>query len=200
MLLALVVLAALSGCGGDSAGEDTRALTSTRDEAFRVVEQDGARYAVGHGVTMELPEGWTGYGPEQDSADGTTYEWAVGLPADTRPLPAGVQFSMGKEGEGIPFERLPETTRQLAELAPGYRFLDEGESGVPGAQSARYLRIEKDLELDGGTVRVEQLQLMLDMPGGQSAVVRFIAEAGKWKQQMQEAYDSLEVAERLSDG
>ncbi len=195
----VVTLALLGGCSGDE--EDTGpVLTSTREQPFEIVDQDGARYAVGHGVTMELPEDWTGYGPEKESRDGTSYEWAVGLPADTRPLPSGVQFSMGKEDKGVPFERLPEVTRRLAEQAPGYELVDEGEAGVPGAEAAAFLRIEKDLEIGGRTVRVEQLQLMLEMPGGQSSVVRFIAEAGKWKEQMQQAYDSLVVAEKLTTG
>jgi hypothetical protein len=66
---------------------------------------------------------------------------------------------------------------------------------VPGAEEAAYLRLEKDLQIDGDTVRVEQLQLMLLMPGGQTSVIRFIGEAGKWEDQMQSAYDSLVVAE-----
>ena len=76
------------------------------------------------------------------------------------------------------------------------RWLDyEGEADVPGAEAAAFLRLEKDLEIDGETVEVEQLQVMLDMPGGQASVVRFIAEAGKWEEQMEAAYDSLVVAE-----
>jgi hypothetical protein len=36
---------------------------------------------------------------------------------------------------------------------------------------------------------------MLAMPGGQTSVLRFIAEAGEWEEQMEDAYDSLVVAE-----
>jgi hypothetical protein len=191
--LGLVLLAGLlAACGGE--GVD-RALTSSGGQDFKVVEHDGGRYVVGHGITMRLPEDWTDYGPEKDSKDGTSHEWAVGLPADTRPLPVGVQFSMGKDGRGVPFEVLPEATRELARVAPGYRLLDEGEADVPGAEAAAFLRMEKDLVLDGRTHRVEQLQLMLDMPGGQSSVVRFIAEAGRWEEQMRDAYESLLVTE-----
>ena len=68
-------------------------------------------------------------------------------------------------------------------------------TAVPGAEAAAFLRLEKDLEIDGETVEVEQLQVMLDMPGGQASVVRFIAEVGKWEEQMEAAYDSLVVAE-----
>lgn len=189
----LAVVAFVGGCSGGD--EVTSELRSTAEQPFEVVEHDGGEHVVGHGITLRMPEGWTDYGPEQDSTDGTSYEWAVGLPADTRPLPAGVQFSMGKEGKGVSFESLPAATKKLAELAPGYELLDEGEADVPGAEAAAFLRLEKDLEIDGETVEVEQLQVMLDMPGGQASVVRFIAEAGKWEEQMEAAYDSLVVAE-----
>ena len=36
------------------------------------------------------------------------------------------------------------------------------------------------------------------MPGGEVSTLRFISEAGKWKQQMGPAYDSLVVAENES--
>jgi hypothetical protein len=198
MLLVPFVAVLLGACSGEE--EPARAPSSTRDEPFEIVQQDGGEYVVGHGIAMRLPGEWTDYESEQDSADGTSYEWAVGLPAETRPLPAGVQFSMGKAGKGVPFEKLPEVTRELAEQAPGYELVDEGEAGVPGAEAAAFLRIKKDLELDGKTVKVEQLQLMLQMPGGQSSVLRFIAEDGKWEEQMQSAYDSLVVAEKVTDG
>jgi len=192
-VLVLAVAALVGGCsGGDEVAPELR---STAEQPFGVVEHEGTEHVVGHGITMRMPEGWTDYEPEQDSTDGTSHEWAVGLPADTRPLPAGVQFSMGKEGKGVSFESLPEATRELAELAPGYELLDEGEADVPGAEAAAFLRIEKDLEIDGETVEVEQLQLMLDMPGGQTSVVRFIAEAGRWEEQMGTAHDSLVVTE-----
>jgi hypothetical protein len=189
------VLLLVTGCSGADQPEVDEALRSAATTPFSIVEHDGADHVVGHGITMQMPEGWTDYEPEKDSADGTSHEWAVGLPADTRPLPSGVQFSMGKPGKGAPFETLPDATRALAELAPGYEMLDEGEVDVPGASDAAYLRLEKDLELDGERVRVEQRQLMLLMPGGQTSVVRFVAEAGRWEEQMQAAYDSLVVTE-----
>jgi len=194
-LLALVPMAALlAACGGGGSDVD-ESLRSARTTPFSIVEHEGGEHVVGHGITMEIPEGWTDYGPEQDSTDGTTYEWAVGLPADTEPLPSGVQFSMGKKGEGAPFENLPEATRELAELAPGYELLEEKKTDVPGAEAAAMLRVERDLTLNGETVKVEQVQLMLDMPGGQNSVIRFIAEPGKWEEQMGSAYESLVVAE-----
>jgi hypothetical protein len=198
-LVAAAVLLA-GGCTGGGEPEVDEPLRSSATTPFSIVEHEGAEHVVGHGITMQMSEGWTDYEPEKESADGTSHEWAVGLPADTRPLPSGVQFSMGRPGRDAAFETLPDATREMAELAPGYKLLDEGEAEVPGAEAAAYLRLEKDLEIDGETVRVEQLQLMLLMPGGQTAVVRFVAEAGRWEEQMQAAYDSLAVTEEDAEG
>jgi hypothetical protein len=195
VVLAATVLVLATGCSGAGEAEVAEGLRSSATTPFSIVEHEGAEHVVGHGIAMQMPESWTDYEPEKDSLDGTSHEWAVGLPAETRPLPAGVQFSMGKQGKGAPFETLPDATRELAELAPGFELLEEGEADVPGAEEAAYLRLEKDLQIDGDTVRVEQLQLMLLMPGGQTSVIRFIGEAGKWEDQMQSAYDSLVVAE-----
>lgn len=191
ILLALLLAA---GCGGKEADVDPALVSSSKTE-LGVVSHDGAQYAVGHGIALKMTDGWTDYEPEKTSTDGTTYEWAVGLPADTRPLPSGVQFSMGMKDKGAPFETLPKGTKELAELAPGYKLIDEGDVDVEGADRAAFVRFEKDLDLGHGPVKAEQLQLILDMPGGEVSVLRFIAEAGKWKQQMGPAYDSLVVTE-----
>ena len=98
----------------------------------------------------------------------------------------------------LAFEKLPEGTRELAELSPGYRLIDEGEAEVDGAEDAAFLRFERELDLGDGPVLVEQMQLILDMPAGEVSVVRFISEAGKWEEQMGEAYDSLVVTEGAS--
>jgi hypothetical protein len=193
ILLALA-LAVLAGCGSEEADVDP-ALQSSATTPMKVVEKDGASYAVGRGIALTMPDGWTDYEPEKPGTDGTTYEWAVGLPAETRPLPAGVQFSMGIKDKGASYDALPDATKELAELAPGYRLLDEGEADVPGAERAAFLRFEKELDLGDGPVKVEQLQLILDMPGGEVSVLRFIGEAGKWADQVGDAYDSLVVTE-----
>ena len=194
ILLAVLTTASLAGCGSEEPDVDPKLQSSATSE-LGLVTNAGAQWAVGHGIAMKLPEGWTDYAPEQKSTDGTTYEWAVGMPADTRPLPYGVQLSMGMKDKGAPFEELPKATKELAELSPGYKLLDEGDADVPGAEDASYVRFEKDLDLGGSTVKVEQLQLVLDMPSGEVSVLRFISEAGKWDQQMGAAYDSLVVAE-----
>lgn len=196
-LLAAALTVAATGCGSEG-GDVDPALQSSADTEMKVVEHDGGQYAVGHGVALEMPEGWTDYEPEKVGTDGTTYEWAVGMPAETRPLPFGVQFSMGMKGKGAPFETLPTATKELAELAPGYELLDEGEADVPGAEDAAFLRFEKELDLGDGPVTVEQLQLILDMPAGEVSVLRFISEAGKWEEQVGEAYESLVVTEGAS--
>lgn len=197
VLLSCVLAVAASGCGEEASDVDP-ALQSSADTEMKIVEHEGARYAVGRGVLVEMPDGWTDYEPEKVSTDGTTYEWSVGMAPDTRPLPAGVQFSMGMEGKGAPFATLPEATRELAELAPGYRLIDEGEAEVDGAEGAAFVRFERELDIGDGPVLVEQLQLVLDMPAGEVSVLRFIAEAGKWEEQVGEAYDSLMVTEAAS--
>ena len=176
ILLALA-LAVLAGCGSEEADVDA-ALQSSASTPMKVVEQDGTRYAVGRGIALTMPDGWTDYEAEKPGTDGTTYEWAVGLPAETRPLPAGVQFSMGIKDKGAPFDTLPDATKELAELAPGYKLLDEGDADVPGAERAAFLRFEKELDLGDGPVTVEQLQLILDMPSGEVSVLRFIGGKG----------------------
>ena len=194
ILLGLMLGLAAAGCGSEEVEVDP-ALESSAETEMAVVNHDGAQWAVGRGIALRMPEGWTDYQAEALSNDGTTYEWAVGLPADTRPLPAGIQFSMGMEGKGAPFDTLPTATRELAELAPGYKLLDEGEVDVPGAEAAAFIRFEKEIDLGDGPVLVEQLQLILDMPSGEVSVLRFVGEAGKWDEQMGAAYDSLMVAE-----
>lgn len=197
ILLALLMTAAVAGCGSKEPDVDP-ALQSSAKTELGLVQHDGKKYVVGHGIAMTVPAGWTDYAPEKLSTDGTTYEWAVGMPADTRPLPYGVQLSMGIKGKGAEFAQLPKATKELAELAPGYKLIGQGDAEVPGAEDAAYLRFEKDLDLGGTPVHVEQLQLFLKMPGGEVSTLRFISEAGKWKQQMGPAYDSLVVAENES--
>lgn len=66
-------------------------------------------------------------------------------------------------------------------------------SEIPGAVQAAFFRFNRDLDLASGTVRVEQLQLLLELPSGEVSVLRFISEAGKWMEQMGGAYNSLVV-------
>jgi hypothetical protein len=193
-LLAAALAVTATGCGSEESDVDP-ALQSSADTEMKVVDHDGGQYAVGHGIALEMPEEWTDYEPEKVGSDGTTYEWAVGMPAETRPLPFGIQFSMGMKGKGAPFETLPTATKELAELAPGYKLVDEGDADVPGAEDAAFVRFEKELDLGDGPVTVEQLQLILDMPAGEVSVLRFIGEAGKWDEQLGSAYDSLVVTE-----
>ncbi len=193
-LLGAALTVTATGCGSKESDVDP-ALQSSAGTEMKVVSHDGEQFAVGHGIALEMPEGWTDYEPEKVGSDGTTYEWAVGVPADTRPVPFGIQFSMGMKDKGAPFETLPTATKELAELAPGYKLVDEGDVDVPGAEAAAFVRFEKELDLGDGPVTVEQLQLILDMPAGEVSVLRFIGEAGKWDEQLGSAYDSLVVTE-----
>lgn len=193
-LLSAALSVTAAGCGSKESDVDP-ALQSSAGTEMKVVAHDSEQYAVGRGIAVEMPEGWTDYEPEKVGSDGTTYEWAVGAPADTRPVPFGIQFSMGMKDKGAPFETLPTATKELAELAPGYKLVDEGDVDIPGAEAAAFVRFEKQLDLGDGPVTVEQLQLILDMPAGEVSVLRFIGEAGKWDEQVGSAYDSLVVTE-----
>jgi hypothetical protein len=187
----LVAVSAVSGCGGR--GGTDPALRSGVTRAFKVVTVEDRQHIVGHGVELDMPGDWVTYEGERVGTDGSTWEWAAGLPADTVPLPAGVQFSMGKPGQGVQLDTLPAGARKLAESSPGYRFLDDGKVDVPGAKGARFLRFERDLDLSSGTVHVEQVSLFVEVDKGVTSTIRFIAASGDWDTRMKAAYDSVRV-------
>lgn len=191
-LLALALAAVLAACGGGD-GDLASQLRSSQGDPFEIVEHDGERYVVGHGVLLEMAPGWTDYEPEREGDDGTTFEWAVGRPVEEGTFPSGLQFSMGKQGVGPQLEGLPESVRSLAEQSSGYEFLDEGEADVPGAEEAAFLRFVRDFEYDGRQMRLEQVTLMVQVSEDTTSVVRFLAPAGEWEKQMQEVYDSVRV-------
>lgn len=188
--VALVFAGWLAGCSSPAPDP----LTSSPEQAFEIVEHDGDRYAVGHGVTLQLPDTWTDYEPESVSADGRAYEWAVGRPVEDGVFPSGLQLSMGRPGAGPSLGELREAAHDLAELAPSYELVGEGEAEVAGAEHAAYLRLLRDKEYDGRTVRVEQVTLMVEVADGTTSTVRFISPAGEWEEQMEDVYESLRVA------
>jgi hypothetical protein len=192
VLVALMAVAAVSGCGDSSTSDP--ALQSGVSKAFSVRTVKDQRYIVGHGIEMKMPTSWVTYEGEKVGTDGSTWEWAAGLPEGTRPLPAGVQYSMGQPDKGVQLDTLPSGARKLAETSPGYKFLDAGKVDVPGAKGARFLRFERDLQLASGTVRVEQVSLFVEVEKGVTSTLRFIAARGEWDQQMKSAYDSVRVS------
>jgi hypothetical protein len=192
LVLTMVTVAGVGGCGGASKADP--ALQSGVSKAFTVVSVKDQRYVVGHGIEMRMASGWVAYDPERVGTDGSTWEWAAGLPAATRPLPAGVQYSMGRPGKGVQLDTLPAGAKELAETSPGYKFLDDGKVEVPGAEGARFLRFERDLQLASGTVHVEQLSLFVEVEKGVTSTLRFIAASGDWDKQMKSAYDSVKVS------
>lgn len=163
------------------------------DAKFMTRTVDGSRHIDGHGIDMQIPAAWVTYEPEKIGVDGTTYEWAAGLPVDTKPIPAGVQFSMGLPGKGVQIDTLPTSARLLAEAAPGYRFLRAGDADVSDAQDAKYLRFERDLTISETTHHVEQVDLFVQVAPGVTSTIRFIAAAGDWDTQMKAAFDSVRV-------
>jgi hypothetical protein len=190
--LAMLTLVAVAGCGGSSTSDP--ALRSGVSKGFSVRTVKDERYIVGHGIEMRMPATWVTYEDEKVGADGSTWEWAAGLPEGTRSLPAGVQYSMGKPGQGVQLDTLPTVAEKLAESSPGYRFLDDGKVDVPGAKGARFLRFERDLQLASGTVRVEQVSLFVEVEKGVTSTLRFIAALGDWGKQMKSAYESVKVS------
>lgn len=191
-MTALVLAATLTACGGGEADVDPE-LTSGQKEPFKIVEHDESRFVVGHGVALEMGPGWTDYQPEQEGTDGTTYEWAVGLPVEEGTFPSGLQFSMGKPGVGAQIDTLPDAVRELAELSNGYEFVEEGEADVPGAEQAEFLRFVRDFEYEGETMRLEQVTLMIAVAEDNTSTIRFLAPEGEWEEQMQKVYDSVVV-------
>jgi hypothetical protein len=181
----------LAACGGGEGVEPE--LTSGPTDAFEIVEHDGERYVVGHGVMLEMGQGWTDYEEEREGTDGTTYEWAVGLPVEGGTFPSGLQFSMGKPGVGPQMETLPAAHRELAALSEGYGFVDEGKADVPGADRAAFLRFVRDFDYKGETVRLEQVTLMIELSDDTTSTIRFLAPEGEWEEEMQEVYDSVVV-------
>lgn len=195
-MLTAVVLLVLGGlttaCGGAKVDP---ALKSSVSAKFTTPTVQGKRYIVGHAIAMEMPAPWVTYEPEKLSADQTSYEWAAGLPADTQPVPAGVQFSMGVPDKGVQFSTLPEGAKQLAESSPGYKYLDSGVVKIAGAEHAKFLRFDRDLELNSGTKKVEQVSLFIEVKKGVTSTIRFIASAGDWDKQLKATYDSVRVVE-----
>jgi hypothetical protein len=194
VVVAASLAAVLAACSGGGDGVDP-ALTSSQADAFEIVEHDDGRWAVGHGVALEIGPGWTDYEPEREGTDGTTYEWAVGRPVEEGTFPSGLQFSMGKPGVGAQIDTLPDAVRELAELSEGYEFVDEGEAEVPGAEEAAFLRFVRDFEYEGEEIRLEQVTLMVEVDTNNTSTIRFLAPQGEWEEQMQEVYDSVVVTD-----
>lgn len=194
ILLALLTPLVVSGCGEEEP-EVPSALASGVDDRFDLVTENEQRYVVGHGVVLKMPADWTTYDDEFEGVDGSTWEWAVGLPEETQALPSGLQFSMGVPERGVQLEEgLADGAREAAELSEGYEFIDEGDADVAGAQGARFLRFSRSLDLGGGSVAVEQVSLFIQVADGVTSTIRFLAPTGEWEAQMQEVYDSVEVS------
>ncbi len=100
---------------------------------------------------------------------------------------------MGISGKGVQIDTLPAGARALAEQAPGYKFLDAGNAALPGAQTAKFVRFERDIELSTGSRHVEQVSLFVQVEPGVTSTIRFIAAAGDWDKQMKQVYDSVQV-------
>ncbi len=191
---AVLLATGLTGCGEE--GVDVPAqLTSQVDDRWEVVEDAGSSYAVGHGLVVQVDAGWTTYGDEREGIDGSTFEWAIGLPNGTKPFPAALQMSAGQENTGAQIDRgMAEAAEEIARVSPGYELLDKGDVDVPGASEAKFLRFLRDVQLsDGSTAKAEQVTLMIGVADGVSSSIRFTAPQGEWDTLMKQAYESVKV-------
>lgn len=193
VLSCLVLAVTLSGCGGKDV-KVSPALMSKVTTPFKMVTVKGQHYVVGHALEMKVPGSFVAEGEEKLSTDQSSWEWATG--PNTAGSLEDVEFSAGVPNKGVQFTTLPQGTKQLAESAPGYKFISEGKVSVPGADKASYLRFERDAQLgSGGTFHVEQVMLFLQVKKGVTSTVRFIAGAGQWDKMMKAVYDSVAVTE-----
>lgn len=191
LLSGLLMLSA--ACGGSEA-EVSSELQSQKEDAFSVVEHDGADYAVGHGIALEMPEGWVEYDEEFEKTDGTTMEWAVGMPEDTKPFPAGLQLSAGIPGHGGQVrDGMATAAEKLAELSDGYELIDKGDADVEGADEAKYLHFKREIEYGGKTIPIEQMSLFIQTSSDTSTTIRFLAPEGEWESMMEPVFDSVRL-------
>lgn len=195
--LLAVMMAVMLALGAASCGDDVEVAEDMRtgiEDPFELRPgPDGVNHVVGHGLVLEIPSDWVDY-DEALGSDGSTSEWAVGQPETTTPFPAGIQFSAGIEGKGGQVKSgLAEAAKEIAQISPGYEFVDEGDIDVPGAQEARYLRFETEVDFGGTTHPAEQVSLFIQVDDRVSSTLRFIAPAGQWEDLMESAYDSVQV-------
>lgn len=170
------------------------ASPNREERAFQLTTSDGVKTVSGHGISMTVPSDWGTYENEFQGLAGTTWEWAVGLPAETKPFPSGLQFSAGIPGRGGQLSTgLNKAAKKLAELAPGYRFIDEGSVNVEGAAAAKFIRFERIQEYQGQKTLLEQVSLFIQVADDVTTTVRFLAPAGQWKAMMDTACTSIKV-------
>lgn len=164
------------------------------DTAFKLAESGGGKTITGHGLSLQIPGDWVAYEPESRGLDGTSLEWAVGVPEDTKPFPAGLQFSAGVAGKGSQLSTgLDVAAKALAERAPGYKFVDEGVADVGGASNAKFIRFRRDLDYKGSKTSAEQVSLFIQLSRDVTTTIRFIAPTGQWDAVMAMTYKSVKV-------
>lgn len=118
----------------------------------------------------------------------------MGLPEQTQPFPAGLQFSAGMPGKGPQLTRgITVTAKALAKLEPNYEFVGEGPVTINGAKAAAFLRFRRDFDYQGRTVRLEQLSLFVQVTDDVTTTIRFLAPAGSWEPAMRSTYQSVAV-------
>ncbi|MFT4288465.1 hypothetical protein [Nocardioides sp.] len=199
MLLSLVtavVSTAVTGCGEDGSGGDTS--KSALDTPFELHAVTDGQEVSGHGISLVVPADWTASAEEKLDAQGRTYEWAVQAPTSGTDFPPFVNMSMGVPGQtSTGFDAAPEALKTLEGISPDFEVLDEGELDVPGVDHAYQIHYERASNYQGQSVKVELVQVFLDMPDDVLSSVRFQAPAGSFDDSgLEDVLNSLTVAVR----
>lgn len=193
-LVTAALLVTASACGEEKVSV-SKELTSTTTSEWKLVTSGQETVAVGHGMVVTVPSSWVTYGDEREGLDGSTMEWAVGLPEGSKPFPAALQISAGIKNRGAQIDRgMSTAAEQIAKVAPGYELIDKGEVDIPGARKAEFLRFHRSVTLaDGSTAKAEQLTLMIGVAPDVSSTIRFTAPAEQWDDLMKAPFESVKV-------
>lgn len=193
-LVTAVLSTAVTGCGED--GPDREMTRSTLDSPFRLRSADGGQEVSGHGVSLTVPAGWTASADEQLDPQGRTFEWAVQAETTGTGFPPFVNMSMGVPGQtSTGYEAAPDALKTLEGVSPDFEVIDEGELDVPGVDHAYQVHYERAADYQGASVKVELVQVFLDMPDDVLSSVRFQAPAGTFDDSgLEDVLQSMAVA------
>jgi hypothetical protein len=181
---ALMLAVLLTACGSEdpSPSESAGATATRKTDPFRVEAAEGGQRVVGHGLVLEVPAGWKEDAPEKPSTDGESAEWALLAPPGPGPFPPYVNVSAGvKQRPKVRFDDAMAVFKGVQSLNPAHRMLEEGAVEIPGARRAHRFHFTYEREVtDPRTGKrvptvIEQVQIFVDMPGGQVTAVRFFA-------------------------
>ncbi|NYG58587.1 hypothetical protein BJ980_001510 [Nocardioides daedukensis] len=171
-----------------------RALQSSVEDPFEVIERDQKSWVVGHRLVMESDPGWHIYDPEGLALSGTTWDWAIGEPEDGTAVPAYVSFYAGVPGKSAGFEEVRDLGLEEARDSTDFALIDEGSAKVPGAYRAAFVHFTRSVTYAGQKRDVEEMSLYIDLQDGTTTTVRFFAAEGEWDDKLGDVRDSLRIS------